>query len=106
MTHIQTEQPQWRTSYLSDLPPTDLCVWSDGSVPTNFGLNGTGVLFYATFSRTQHHVPSPTVQFHSASLQKSQSSIMPLDGGASIITPLAHSCHWLSLQTPSPLSPS
>ena len=83
--------------------PADLFVWTDGSIPTNFGSGGAGVLFYATSARTQHHFPSPTVQFHPALAQRSQ-SVMPLDR-ASNITPLAHLCPWLSLQTPSPPSP-
>ena len=91
--------------YLSDLPPANLCVWTDGSVPTNLGPGGAGVLFYMTSARTLYSFPSPIVQFHPASPQRSQSSIMPLDG-ASNITPLAYSFPWLSLQTPSPLSPS
>ena len=90
---------------LSDLPPADLCVWTDGSVPTTFGPVGAGLLFYATFARTQHHFPSPTVQFHPASQQKSQPSVMPLDG-ASNITPLAKLSPRLSLQIPSSPSPS
>ena len=84
--------------YLSDPIPANICVWTDGSILTNFGPVGTGVIFYATFARTQDHFTSPRVQFHPALLQRSQSSIMPLDG-ASGITPLAHSCPWLSLQT-------
>ena len=30
--------------YLDSLPPSDLCVWTDGSVPHNFGPGGAGVL--------------------------------------------------------------
>ena len=89
--------------YLSDLHPADPCVWTDISILRNFGPSGTGD--YATSARNQHHFPSLTVQFHPASPQRSQSFIMPLDG-ASNITPLAHSCPWLSLQSASPSSPS
>ena len=89
-THIQTEQPQQRTTSLIYLLPISVCVWTDGSVSTNFGPGGAGVLSYATSARTQHHFPFLTVQFHLPSSQRSQSFVMPLDG-ASNITPLAHS---------------
>ena len=71
-THIQIERPQRRTT--SDLPPADLCVWTAGSVATNFGPDGTGVLFYVTSTRTQHNFPSPAAQFHPALTQKSQTT--------------------------------
>ena len=78
-THIQTEQLQRRTTSLI-YPPADLCVWTDGSVLTNFGPGGTGVLFYATSARFQHH-------FSSSFTAEIQSSIIPLDGAYNI-TPL------------------
>ena len=74
-THIQIETPQRKTTSL--IYPLPICVWTDGSVRTNFGPGGTGVLFYATYARTQHHFPSPTVRFYPALPQKSQSSSCP-----------------------------
>ena len=93
MTHMQ-DQKAAAEDYLSDLSPVYLCAWTDGSVAKIFGPGGAGVLFYSS-ARTQHHFPSPTVQFHPASTQRSQPSVMPLDG-ASNITPLAHLSPWLS----------
>ena len=94
--------------YLSYLLPANLCFWTDGSIATNFGPSGAGVLFYATSARTQYHFPFPTVQFHpanTAEITALRYVLRSLDG-ASNITPLVHSSPWLSLQTPSPPSPS
>ena len=94
MTHIQTERPQQKTT--SPIYPQPISVSGlIGPSRRILGFGGAGVLFYATSARTQHHCPSPTVQLHPSSPQRSQSSVMPLDG-ASNISPES-TCPFMSL---------
>ena len=69
-TSSSTARLQIASSRLSSLPPSDIQVWTDGSVPSLFGPGGAGV--YATCSKcnTSHSLSFPPVQLPPASQLK------------------------------------
>ena len=124
-THIQTERPQRRTSYPSDQPLADVCVWTNGSDPTNFGpvaqdsysmrylkeLNITFLSWQPNFIQLhrkrsqsfvmpfgwclQHHSTCPFMSL--AVFTNSQSSLTLLNSASNLLSPNAVRIIWSSI---------
>ena len=100
-------------AHLDSLPPRDLVLWTDGSVPFPFGKGGSGVLANCSLSGTKPLFPSQQAQYVQvfplkpapfcklfAGLgSKSATSLLHLSDSRSLLATLSSPPSFLLLQT-------